>query len=103
MIITANTRKNFTMMSNYHLYDNRLSLKAKGLLTQMLSLPEDWHFTEANLVDINFEGHAAVRSGLHELEDCGYLRRTYVRSEYGDFAGIEYELREVPYTYRRVH
>lgn len=60
-------------MSNHHLRDSRLSMKAKGLLSQMLSLPEDWDYSIAGLVKINPDGETAVNSALRELRRCGYL------------------------------
>ena len=65
--------KNYTVMSNYHLKDKRLSLKAKGLLSQMLSLPDDWNYTIAGLCAINRESRDAIRSTIAELEHMGYL------------------------------
>lgn len=64
--------KNYTVMSNYHLKDKRLSLKAKGLLSQMLSLPDDWNCTIAGLCAINRESRDAIRSTIAELEHMGY-------------------------------
>ena len=58
---------NYTVMSNYHLRDKSLSLKAKGLLSQMLSLPEDWDYTLSGLASINKEGKDAIRSAVKEL------------------------------------
>ena len=65
----------YTVMSNYHLRDKRLSLKAKGLLSQMLSLPEDWDYTLAGLCYINRESKDAIRTAIRELEQAGYIRR----------------------------
>ena len=65
----------FTVMSNYHLRDKNLSLKAKGLLSQMLSLPEEWDYTLAGLSFINREKIGAVREAIKELENAGYIVR----------------------------
>ncbi len=65
--------KNFTIMSNYHLSDKNLSLKAKGLLSLMLSLPNNWNFSIAGLCAICQEGKLAIKSTLKELEDRNYL------------------------------
>ena len=72
----------YTVMSNYHLRDKRLSLKAKGLLSQMLSLPEDWDYTLAGLCYINRESKDAIRTAIRELEQAGYIR-TSTRSMNG--------------------
>lgn len=73
-IFRVNKTKNFTVMSNFHLKDKNLSLKAKGLLSIMLSLPDDWDFTVAGLVALCQEGEKAVTNALKELRECGYLR-----------------------------
>ena len=65
----------YTVMSNFHLKDKRLSLKAKGLLSQMLSLPDDWDYTLSGLCFINRESKDAIRSAINELERAGYIRR----------------------------
>ena len=65
--------KNFTVMSNHHLRDKTISLKAKGLLSQMLSLPDDWDYTLRGLAAINKESIDAVRTAIHELETAGYF------------------------------
>ena len=69
----------YTVMSNYHLRDKRLSLKAKGLLSQMLSLPEDWDYTLAGLCCINRDSKDAIRTAIRELEEAGYIRRRQTR------------------------
>lgn len=63
----------YTVMSNFHLRDRRLTLKAKGLLSVILSLPQDWVYSIAGLTAICAEGECAVKSALHELKTCGYL------------------------------
>lgn len=65
--------KNYTVMSNFHFKDRRLSLKAKGLLSLMLSLPDDWDYSISGLVAICKENETAVKSALNELKECGYL------------------------------
>lgn len=90
-------RKNFTVMSNHHLQNKALSLKAKGLLSYMLSLPDDWDYSIGGLAANNKEGRAAVRSALVELEDAGYLIRSQCRSECGGFAGNRYIVYEIPH------
>ena len=88
--------QNYTVMSNYHLRDKSLSLKAKGLLSQMLSLPEDWDYTLAGLARINCEGRDAIRAAVKELEDAGYVTRSRIRNEKGHLLGTEYVIREQP-------
>ncbi|MCI8537246.1 MAG: helix-turn-helix domain-containing protein [Oscillospiraceae bacterium] len=87
---------NYTVMSNYHLRDKGLSLKAKGLLSQMLSLPENWDYTLAGLARINAEGKDAIRAAVAELERAGYLVRSRTRDEKGRLLGTEYIIREQP-------
>ena len=86
----------YTVMSNYHLRDKRLSLKAKGLLSQMLSLPEDWDYTLAGLCYINRERKDAIRTAIRELEQAGYIRRRQTIDSGGKFAGNEYTIYERP-------
>lgn len=88
--------KDYTVMSNYHLKDKRLSLKAKGLLSQMLSLPEDWDYTLTGLTHINRESKDAIRTALQELEKCGYLHRRQTTDATGRFSSNEYIIRETP-------
>ncbi len=87
---------NYTVMSNYHLRDKSLSLKAKGLLSLMLSLPEDWDYTLAGLARISLEGKDAIRAAVVELEKAGYVTRSRVRNEKGHLLGTEYIIREQP-------
>ena len=70
---TIEKNKNYTIMSNYHLQDRNLSYKAKGLLSFMLSLPEDWDYSINGLVSISKEEVKAIRSILQELQRYGYL------------------------------
>lgn len=87
---------NYTVMSNYHLRDKGLSLKAKGLLSQMLSLPENWDYTLAGLARINAEGRDAIRAAVQELERAGYICRSRVRDDKGCLRGTEYIIYERP-------
>lgn len=86
----------YIIMSNYHLRDMNLSLKASGLLSLVLSLPEDWKYSVRGLTAIVKEGESAVKSALQELEQHGYLRRTEIRTESGKFQGLEYIFLEYP-------
>lgn len=87
---------NYTVMSNYHLRDKTISFKAKGLLSMMLSLPENWDYTLAGLARISLEGKDAVRAAVVELEKAGYVTRSRVRNEKGHLQGTEYVIRERP-------
>lgn len=87
--------KGFTIMSNYHLQDKNLSLKARGLLSTMLSLPENWDYSINGLVAILKESKKAVQSAIKELEECGYISRTRYQDERGCFA-YKYEVFMIP-------
>ena len=84
----------YTPMSNHHLRDIDLSLKAKGLLSLMLSLPDDWDYSAKGLATLCQEGRDSVESGLKELEREGYLLRRRIRSPNGCFGQIQYEIYE---------
>ena len=86
----------YTVMSNHHLRNKELSLKAKGLLSQMLSLPEDWDYTLAGLSYINREKIDAIREAVRELERAGYIVRSRERDEKGCLRGAEYVIYEQP-------
>ena len=88
--------KDFTVMSNYHLRDVELSLKAKGLLSLMLSLPEDWDYTTKGLACICKDGVDSITSALKELENHGYLTRQRTRYENGRLGDITYTIHEKP-------
>lgn len=88
--------KDYTVMANYHLRDPRLSLKAKGLLSLILSLPETWDYTVAGLAKMSRDGKDAVRSCLDELGEAGYVRRGQLHKEDGTFGGNEYVVYEHP-------
>lgn len=83
-------------MSNHHLRDKRLSLKAKGLLSQMLSLPDDWDYTLSGLAYINRESKDAIRSAVNELERAGYVQRHQTTDASGKFSVNEYIIYERP-------
>ena len=86
----------YTVMSNHHLRNKELSLKAKGLLSQMLSLPEDWDYTLAGLSHINREKIDAIREAVKELEKAGYIVRSRERDEKGRLRGADYVIYEQP-------
>ena len=86
----------YTVMSNHHLRNKELTLKAKGLLSQMLSLPENWDYTLAGLSYINRESIDAIRTAVWELEKAGYITRRQGRDEKGKMTAIEYTIYEQP-------
>lgn len=88
--------KDFTVMSNIHLQDKKLSLKAKGLLSQMLSLPDDWDYTLRGLATINKEGVNTIGNIVNELIDAGYIVREQKRDERGGFSKSIYNIYEMP-------
>ena len=90
--------QNYTVMCNYHLRDKNLSLKAVGLLSKMLSLSEEWNYTNRGLAAICKEGVDAIGSALRELEQNGYLVRQQLRSETGKILDTEYIIYEMPQT-----
>ena len=95
-LIRVNNTKRFTVMSNYHFQDKEISLKAKGLLGLMLSLPSNWDYSVNGLVAIVKENKATVQTTLKELEEHKYLKRTRVQDETGRFDYI-YDIYEKPY------
>ncbi len=88
--------KDFTIMSNHHLRNTELSLKAKGLLSLMLSLPENWDYTTKGLAHICKDGVDSITTALKELERHGYLTRQRLRYENGQLGDIEYTIHEKP-------
>ena len=88
--------KNYTVMANHHLRDKSLSLKAKGLLSLMLSLPEDWDYTTKGLAQICRDGVDSIRSAVQELEQRGYVVRNRVRNGKGQLGEMEYTIFEQP-------
>lgn len=88
--------RDYTVMSNHHLRDMSLSLKAKGLLSLMLSLPENWDYTMKGLARICKDGIDSISGGIRELEAHGYLIRERVRNENGQLGSIEYTILEQP-------
>ena len=95
-VFRVEKNKGYTVMSNYHLRNKELSLKAKGLLSQMLSLPEDWDYTLAGLSLINREKIDAIREAVRELENAGYIQRSRERDEKGRLRGTTYVIYEQP-------
>ena len=90
--------KDYTVMANHHLRNKDLSLKAKGLLSLMLSLPETWDYTIKGLAHICKDGTDSINSAIRELEAQGYMSRQRVRNEKGQLTTAEYTIREHPKT-----
>ena len=88
--------RDYTVMSNHHLRDKGLSLKSKGLLSMMLSLPEDWNYTTRGLAKICKEGVDAIGGALRELESAGYIVRNQMRDRQGRISDTEYVIYEQP-------
>ena len=95
-VFRVHKTKNFTVMSNHHFKEKEMGLKAKGLLSLMLSLPDTWNYSVAGLVSLSKDGKDGVMSALAELEKFGYLTRTRVQNEKGQFSGVEYHIFEIP-------
>ena len=96
-VIRVEKTQNYTVMSNHHLRNKEMSLKAKGLMSLMLSLPPTWDYSIGGLVAICKESHTSIRSALKELEQNRYLVRERINSEKGYFT-YEYTLYEIPHT-----
>lgn len=88
--------RDYTVMSNHHLKDRTLTLKSKGLLSMMLSLPDEWNYTTRGLAAICREGVDSIGAALKELENHGYIRRTQLRDEKGKITDTEYVIYEMP-------
>ena len=96
-VFRVEKNKGYTVMSNHHLRNHALSLKAKGLLSQMLSLPEDWDYTLQGFAQINKESIDAIREAVRELERAGYIKRSRERDERGCLRGTVYTIYEQPH------
>ncbi|MDD3228216.1 MAG: DUF6017 domain-containing protein [Oscillospiraceae bacterium] len=97
-VFRVEKNRNYTVMSNYHLRDTNLSLKAIGLLSKMLSLVDEWDYTTRGLAAICKEGVDAIGAALKELEVSGYLVRRQLRDERGRITDTEYIIYESPHT-----
>lgn len=95
-IIRVERTKNFTVMSNHHFKNKKLSLKAKGLLSLMLSLPDDWNYSMKGLATLSKDGIDSVRTAMKELENQGYVEKDRSRNEAGCYQETVYTVREVP-------
>lgn len=94
--IRVNKTKNYTVMANYHLQDKNLTLKAKGLQSLMLSLPEQWDYSTEGLATLSKDGKDSVMTALQELEKYGYLVRTRKLNDKNQFDGYIYDIYEYP-------
>lgn len=88
-VFRINKTRDYTVMSNYYLKDTRLSLKSKGLLSMMLSLPEEWNYTTRGLAAICKEGVDSIVTALKELERSGYICRNRVRDNKGKISSFK--------------
>lgn len=95
-VVRVIKNKDYTAMANYHLKEKEMSLKAIGLLSIMLSLPENWDYSVSGLSAIRKESYDTIRTILKELEDYGYLNRTQIKNEKGKFVDVEYTIYEKP-------
>lgn len=95
-VFRVDKKNNYTIMSNHHLRNHELSLKAKGLLSLMLSLPEDWDYTLKGLSLINRESVDAIRTAVWELEKAGYIVRRQERTRRGKMGEMVYTIYEQP-------
>lgn len=97
-VIRVNKTKDYTVMANYHFRDKNLSLKAKGLLSMMLSLPDGWGYSVEGLVKLSTDGRDSINATLQELEKHGYLKRGRVRDANGKLGQAVYDIFEQPIT-----
>lgn len=95
-VMRVHKNKNYTVMSNNHFKEKKMSLKAKGLLSLMLSLPDDWDYSVKGLATLSKDGKDSVMSALKELEEFGYLKRTKIINKFGHFKGYDYDIFECP-------
>lgn len=97
-VIRVNKKTDYTVMSNTHFKEKDMSLKAKGLLSLMLSLPDNWDYSISGLVELSKDGKDSVMNAMSELATFKYLKQTRVVNEKGQFAGYDYDIYEKPYT-----
>jgi hypothetical protein len=97
-VVRVNKTSDFTVMSNAHFREREMSLKAKGLLSLMLSLPDEWDYSVSGLSTLSKDGKGSITNTLMELESMGYVKRTLAHDEKGRFAGYDYDVYEHPLT-----
>lgn len=95
-VMRVHKTKDYTVMANAHFFERDMSLKAKGLHSLMLSLPDDWDYSIMGLTTLSKDGKDSVMAALNELERFGYLTRTRITDERGRFAGYDYDIFEQP-------
>lgn len=95
-VVRVIKNKDYTSMGNFHLKEKEMSLKAIGLLSIMLSLPDNWDYSVSGLTSIRKESYDTIRAILKELEEFGYLNRTQIKNEKGKFVDVEYTIYEKP-------
>lgn len=89
-------RTDFTVIDNNIFKNKKLTLKAKGMICTMLSLPDDWNFSEMGLVELSNDSRTGIRNTLNELMEYGYLTRKQLKNKNGSFANMEYTIYEEP-------
>lgn len=94
MRVKVYRQKGYTVMSNEHLLDGKLSLKAKGLLSLMLALPDTWKYHRKGLAALTNDGTTAIENAIKELIDCGYVIRERERDSKGRLKGAIYHVFE---------
>lgn len=97
-VVRVNKTSDFTVMSNTHFKEREMSLRAKGLLSLMLSLPDEWDYSVRGLVTLSKDGKDSTTKALMELESLGYVKRTRATDNGGRFAGYDYDIYESPLT-----
>ena len=97
-VIRVNKTKDYTVMANYHFRDKNLSLKAKGLLSMMLSLPDGWGYSVEGLVKLSSDGRESIMAALKELEKFKYLKRSQSRDRSGKLGEAIYDIYEQPWS-----
>lgn len=95
-VIRVERKRDYTVMSNHHLKNEGLSLRAKGLLSMILSLPDSWNYSTRGLASICKEGVDAIGKTLRELESAGYIIRNQLRGSNGRITDTEYVIYEQP-------
>ena len=95
-VFRVHKTENYSIIANYHFKEKEMSLKSKGLLSLMLSLPDTWNYSISGLTKLSKDGKDSVMSALAELEDFGYLKRTRLTNSKGQFSGVQYDIFEQP-------
>lgn len=96
-VFRVDKRRDFTVIANHVFKDTKLSAKAKGILVEMLSLPENWDYTLKGLAILFSDGIDSIRQGIRELEEHGYVVREHKRDARGRLGGMEYVIYETPH------